>query len=160
MQNDRSLDAQRLEFAASRFLAMPLAGTIAWLVVAAGGVFAPGQAWLVLFIATGSIAYLGMALSRFTGEHFLDRTKPKNAFDSLFFHTVAMSLLVYGIAIPFFLEDRSSLPLTEGILSGLMWLPLSWIISHWSATFTPACGRPRSWPRTFSCRSSGTSCCR
>lgn len=90
---------------------------------------------MVLFVATGSIAYLGMFISRFTGEHFLDRSKPPNAFDRLFFHTVGMALLVFAIAIPFFLVDYTSLPLTVGILTGLMWLPISWLIDHWVGTF-------------------------
>ncbi len=70
-------------------------------------------------------------LSRFTGENFLDKSRPKNAFDALFMLTVLMSLLVYAIAIPFFLNDYTSLPLSVGILAGLMWMPLSWIIRHW-----------------------------
>jgi len=135
---ERSLDIQRREFAARRFLAMPLAGTVAWAVVALGGVLAPRSAWLILFIATGSIAYLGIGLSKLTGEDFLDKTRPKNAFDSLFFHTVAMSLLVYGIAIPFFMLEPTSLPLSVGILSGLMWLPVSWLLQHWIGIFHAA----------------------
>lgn len=133
---DRTLESQRSEFSRSRFLAMPLAGTITWAIVAvAGALLATPQAALALFIATGSTVYLGMFLSRFTGENFLDKSKPKNTFDSLFFHALVMSLLVYGIAIPFFLEDRTSLPLTVGILAGLMWVPLSWIIQHWIGIF-------------------------
>ncbi len=128
----RSLDLQRDEFSRRRFLAMPLAGSIAWLVAGVAGAWlAPVYAVWALFIATGSIAYLGMLLSRFTGENFLDKSRPKNAFDSLFLLTVAASLLVYAIAIPFFLRDYTSLPLSVGILTGLMWLPLSWIIRHW-----------------------------
>jgi ethanolamine transporter EutH len=72
-------------------------------------------------------------LSRFTGENFLDKQRPKNVFDGLFLHTVAMAVLVY--AIPFFQADYTSLPLTVGILSGLMWLPFSWIIGHWVSAF-------------------------
>lgn len=69
----RSLDQQREEYARRRFLAMPLAGFIAWVVAgAAGACLAPIYAVWTLFIATGCIAYLGMLLSRFTGEHFLD----------------------------------------------------------------------------------------
>lgn len=132
----RSLDEQRLEFARRRGIAMPLAGLIAWCVVGVGGLTLPKllTVWL-LFGATGSIAYLGIFVSRFTGEDFLDRSKPPNAFDSLFLHAVGMALLVYAIAIPFFLQDYSSLPLTVGVLSGLMWLPLSWIIQHWVGLF-------------------------
>ncbi|MCC6243757.1 MAG: saccharopine dehydrogenase NADP-binding domain-containing protein [Gemmatimonadaceae bacterium] len=132
----RSLDEQRAEFAARRGVAMPLAGTIAWFIVALGGLFlGPQGSSMLLFIATGSIAYLGMYLSNRTGERFLDKTRPKNVFDRLFMATVAMSLMVYAIAIPFFLTDYSSLPLTVGILSGLMWLPFAWIVRHWIGVF-------------------------
>ena len=128
---ERSLDIQRAEYSRRRLLAMPLAGTIAWSVVAAGGALLNTfQSAMLLFMATGCIVYLGIALSKLTGENFLDKTRPKNAFDALFMHTVAMSLGVYAIAIPFFMLDASSLPLTVGILTGLMWLPLSWVIRH------------------------------
>jgi len=46
-----------------------------------------------------------------------------------------MALLVYAIAVPFFRVDYTSLPLTVGILAGLMWVPLSWIIQHWVGIF-------------------------
>jgi hypothetical protein len=49
--------------------------------------------------------------------------------------TVASSFLIYAIAIPFFLLDHTSLPLSIGILTGTMWLPFSWIINHWIGTF-------------------------
>lgn len=131
-----SLDQQRESFSHRRFLAMPLAGTIAWFIVGIGSLLlSPMQTVWLLFIATGFIAYLGIFISKFTGEDFLDKTKPKNAFDSLFFHCVFMSLLVYAIAIPFFKIDYTSLPLTVGVLAGLMWLPLSWIIQHWIGIF-------------------------
>lgn len=132
----RTLDEQKREFASRRFLAMPLAGMIAWAIVGIGGAtLTPLAATMVLFIATGSIAYLGMFISRFTGENFLDRSKPANSFDRLFFLTVGMALLVFAIAIPFFLVDYTSLPLTVGILTGLMWLPTSWLIDHWVGMF-------------------------
>ncbi|WP_108423432.1 DUF7010 family protein [Flagellimonas amoyensis] len=132
----RTLEEQRLEFKNGKFLATPLAGLIAWTIVGVSGLLFPDltTVW-VLFIATGSIAYLGMFISKYTGEDFLDKQKPKNEFDTLFFYTVGQAVLVYSIAIPFFLEDYTSLPLTVGILSGLMWLPLSWIISHWVGMF-------------------------
>src|SRR5438067_1070011 len=97
----RTLDAQRREFAQRRGLAMPLAGMVAWGVVGIGGVFLPPlpEVWL-LFGATDSILFLGIFFSRFTGENFLDKQRPKNVFDSLFLHTVAMAVLVYAIAIP------------------------------------------------------------
>jgi hypothetical protein len=132
----RTLDEQRREFAQRRGLAMPLAGAVAWSIVGVAGVFLPpGPEVWVLFGATGSILFLGLFFSRFTGENFLDKQRPKNVFDGLFLHTVAMAVLVYAIAIPFFQADYTSLPLTVGILSGLMWLPFSWIIGHWVGAF-------------------------
>lgn len=132
----RSLDEQRSEFARRRFLAMPLAGLIVWTIIGISGALLPVvPAVLVLFGGAGSIVYLGMLISRFTGEHFLDRSKPKNSFDRLFFHTIAMALLVFAIAIPFFQADYTSLPLSVGILTGLMWVPFSWIIEHWVGIF-------------------------
>jgi hypothetical protein len=111
----RSLDEQRREFARGRFLAMPLAGLIAWTIIGvSGALLPPFPAVMVLFGAAGSIVYLGMFISRFTGEHFLDRSKPSNSFDRLFFHTIVMALLVFAIAIPFFQGDYTSLPLSVG----------------------------------------------
>jgi hypothetical protein len=132
----RTLDEQRREFAARRGLAMPLAGLVAWSVVGVAGVLLPpGPEVWVLFGATGSIVGIGIFFSRFTGENFLDKQRPKNVFDGLFLHSVAMALFVYAIVIPFFQADYTSLPLSVGILSGLMWLPFSWIIGHWVGTF-------------------------
>lgn len=128
----RTLEVQQAEYKRRRFLAMPLAGTIAWLATGIAGLVLPAQqAVWVLFIATGSIVYLGMFISRFTGENFLDRSKPKNTFMTLFMQTLVMSLLVYALAIPFFLTDYTSLPLTVGILTGLMWVPMTWALQHW-----------------------------
>jgi hypothetical protein len=131
-----SLDYQRQQFAERRFLAMPLAGLVAWLIIGLAGLWlpAPVVVW-VLYISTGSIAYLGILLSKFTGENFLAKNRPKNTFDRLFFLSMGMSLLVYAIALPFFRADYTSLPLSVGILAGLMWLPLSWIIEHWVGIF-------------------------
>jgi hypothetical protein len=131
-----SLDYQRQQFAERRFLAMPLAGLVAWLIIGLAGLWlpAPVVVW-VLYISTGSIAYLGILFSKFTGENFLAKNRPKNTFDRLFFLSMGMSLLVYAIALPFFQADYTSLPLSVGILAGLMWLPLSWIIEHWVGIF-------------------------
>lgn len=46
-----------------------------------------------------------------------------------------MSWLVFAIAIPFFMVEPASLPLSVGILTGLMWLPFSWMIQHWVGQF-------------------------
>src|SRR5690606_37636798 len=52
-----------------------------------------------------------------------------------FLLAVAQAVAVYSIAIPFFLVDKSSLPLTVGILTGLMWIPFSALIGHWIGFF-------------------------
>ena len=132
----RTLEAQKEEFKQKKLIASPIAGLLAWSLVAISGILFPDRVTVwVLFIATGSIVYLAMGISKFTGEDFLDRTKPSNVFDKLFFLTVLQAMLVYAIAIPFFLQDYTSLPLTVGILTGLMWIPLTWIIDHWVGLF-------------------------
>ena len=136
MTDVRTLEQQKEEFKQRKLLASPISGLIAWSAVAVSGLLFPDSitVW-VLFIATGSIVYLAMGISKLTGEDYLDKSKPKNTFDYLFFLTVAQALLVYSIAIPFFIENYTSLPLTVGILTGLMWVPLTWIIDHWVGLF-------------------------
>ena len=132
----RTLEEQRIEFSNQKFLATPLAGLIVWTIIGIVGIFFSDfvAVWSI-FIGTGSIVYLGLFLSKFTGENFLDKSKPKNEFDTLFLFTAAQAIIVYSIAIPFFLVDYSSLPMAVGILTGLMWLPFSWIIKHWVGIF-------------------------
>ncbi|MGA9270785.1 MAG: hypothetical protein WBV45_09205 [Lutimonas sp.] len=132
----RTLEEQRIDFSNRKFLATPLAGLIVWTLIGLIGIFFSKivAVWSI-FIGTGSIVYLGLFISKYTGENFLEKNKPKNEFDSLFMFTVVQAILVYSIAIPFFLLDFSSLPLSVGILTGLMWLPLSWTIKHWVGIF-------------------------
>jgi len=131
-----TLEQQRLEFATRKFLATPLSGLIAWLLVGISGLIFPDRTTVwVLFIATGCIVYLALFISKFTGENFLDETKPKNEFDQLFLFTVIQAVLIYALAIPFFMTDYTSLPLTVGILTGTMWMPFTWIIKHWVGAF-------------------------
>jgi len=131
-----SLTDERIAFSNRRFLATPLTGMLVWLAIGISGLFFPLQvAVWTLFIGTGSIAYISIIVSKFTGENFTDKSKPKNSFDTLFFYSVGMCFLVYAIAIPFFRVDLTSLPLTVGILTGLMWLPFSWIFNHWIGLF-------------------------
>ena len=131
-----SLDHQHEAFVRHKFLAMPIAGAIAWAAIGIAGALLPlnAAAW-ALFIGTGMIFSLGVVVSRFTGEDLLGRESKGNYFDTLFFHTIAMAVLVYSIAIPFFLVQPTSLPLSVGILSGLMWIPFSALIGHWVGLF-------------------------
>ncbi len=129
------LNTARENFKQRRFLNMPLAGLLTWAGVGIGGIFLESpqaKAWL-LFIATGSIVYIAMLLSNVTGDPFFH--KEKNPFDKLFFHCILMALLVYSIGIAFFIQDYRSLPVSIGILTGLMWLPFSWIVEHWVGSF-------------------------
>lgn len=133
---NRSLDAQRAEYKKRRFLAMPLAGTIIWLLIGILSLYLKDyQKVLLVYIGAGSIFYLGAFISKLTGENFMDRNKPKNEFDGLFLSSIAMALLVFSIAIPFGLQNSQAIPMAVGILTGLMWMPFSWIIQHWIGFF-------------------------
>jgi hypothetical protein len=135
MTND-ALEIHREYFKSSPFLAMPIAGTIAWAGIGVAGALLPlAQAAWALFIGTGMIFSIGLVVAQFTGEDLLGKKRPGNPFDALFMRTVVMAWLVFAIAIPFFRADPTSLPLTVGILAGLMWLPFGWIIQHWVGTF-------------------------
>jgi hypothetical protein len=135
MSPNRTLSDLRAEFGRSRFLAMPIAGTVAWTAAGVlGGIFPPGAASIALFVCTGAIFPLGLLISRFTGEDLLGRTS-QNELDRLFGLTILMANLVWGIALPFWMIEPSSLPLSAGILAGLMWVPFSWMIQHWVGLF-------------------------
>lgn len=131
-----NLDAQRDAFKARRLIATPIAGLIAWAATGiAGAMLSTEWASLALYISVGSIAYLAMLISKFTGEDFLAKDRPKNTFDRLFFYSMGSALMMFAIAIPFALIEPSSLPLSVGIMLGVMWGPLSWIIQHWVGLF-------------------------
>jgi hypothetical protein len=132
----RTLDQQLVEFRRSPFLAMPIAGTIVWTIIGVGGAFLPvGLAAWVLFLATGSTFGLGVLISRVTGEDLIGKGRDKNEFDELFFLTVVGAWLVFAVAIPFFMIEPTSLPLSVGVLAGLMWVPFSWMLGHWIGLF-------------------------
>ncbi|MEC9431005.1 MAG: hypothetical protein VX781_16595 [Pseudomonadota bacterium] len=130
------LEQQREDFKKNRFIAMPLAGTVVWALL---GISAPFVSeltitWL-LYIGTGAIFYLGAGLSYLTGERFCAKKAAKNSFDRLFFVGMIMSLMVFAIALPVAAIDHTTVPLSIGILAGLMWMPLSWAIEHWIGYF-------------------------
>ena len=131
-----SLDQQRESFKQKRFIAMPLAGTIVWSIIGINAPFLSEQAitWM-LYLGTGAIFYLGAGLSYITGERFFDKKAQKNSFDGLFYVGMIMSLLVFAIALPVAAIDHTTVPLSIGILAGLMWMPWSWIVQHWVGYF-------------------------
>jgi hypothetical protein len=128
MSPDPTLRELRAEFGRSRFLAMPVAGTIAWTVAGILGTqLREGPASLALFICAGMIFPMGILIGRLIGEDVL---KTRNELDLLFGLSILMANLVWAIAIPFWLVERSSLPLSLGVLAGLMWIPFSWMLQH------------------------------
>jgi hypothetical protein len=78
---------------------------------------------------------LAVLIGPLVGDPVIQKDRPNTEMDRLFFHAIAMANLAWAIAIPFFLVEPTSLPLTVGILAGMMWLPLSWIIEHWVGVF-------------------------
>jgi hypothetical protein len=134
MATDRSLSDMRAEFGKSPLIAMPIAGTIAWAVAGVlGGFLREGPASIALFMCTGAIFPMGVVIGRFTGEDLLGGFATE--LDKLFGMSILMANLVWAIAIPFWLVEPSSLPLSVGVLAGLMWVPLSWMIQHWVGLF-------------------------
>jgi hypothetical protein len=131
-----SLSELRAQFGRSRFLAMPIAGTIGWTVAGIIGAFAPTPvAAISLFVIGGMIFFLGVAIGRLIGDDIIGGQKKTNALDQLFILTVVMANMTWAIAIPFFMIEPTSLPLSLGVLSGAMWVPLSWMIQHWVGLF-------------------------
>ena len=130
------LEQQREDFKKNRFIAMPLAGTVVWALLGISALFVSELTitWL-LYIGTGAIFYLGAGLSYLTGERFFAKKAAKNSFDRLFFVGMIMSLMVFAIALPVAAIDHTTVPLSIGILAGLMWMPLSWAIEHWIGYF-------------------------
>jgi hypothetical protein len=136
MSSEITLHSLRTDFGRRRFLAMPIAGTIGWSIAGIlGWLLPPGPASIALFICVGMIFWLGVLLSQWLGEPIMGRKSSFTELDRLFLLTVLMANLVWAIAIPFYLIDVTSLPLTLGILSGLMWVPFSWMIQHWVGLF-------------------------
>src|SRR4051812_45761651 len=80
-----SLDTQHAEFLDNRFLAMPIAGAVAWTAIGIAGALLPITlaVWAV-FIGTGMIFYLGIGIARLTGEDLLGRQRKGNFFDQIF----------------------------------------------------------------------------
>lgn len=130
-----TLDQELAAFRQRRFLAMPLAGSVAWALVGLAGLaLDPRWHLLAVFVLTGCIAYLGMGLSKLTGEDFMAK-RHRNRFDALFMLSVGQALLAYAIAIPVAVARPDTAVFTVGMLTGFMWLPCAWLMGHWIAAF-------------------------
>jgi hypothetical protein len=134
MNTAPSLEQQRSAFCQRRFLAVPLAGAICWAVIGiASPFFDTFGATMLVYGCTGAIVYVGVGLSRLTGEPFF-RREP-NAFDRLFMVAMGTQLLVFAIAIPFAMAQPRAVTLGLGILSVLAWTTFSWITQTWIGYF-------------------------
>ena len=131
-----TLDQQLAAFRQNRFLTMPITGMIVWAGIGLVGAFLPThQAVLATYLGTGAIFYLALLVAKLTGEDILGRKRKGNFFDKIYLSIMAMSLLVFALAIPFQFQNPTSVPLTVGVLTGLMWLPFSVIAGHWVGYF-------------------------
>ncbi len=136
MSSDVTLRDLRSDYARQRHITMPIAGAIGWSVAGALGAVLPVRlASLAMFICVGMIFWLGVLIGHLVGEPIFGAKRKKSELDSLFMLTVLMAQLVFAIAIPFYLIEPTSLPLSLGILAGLMWVPFSWMIQHWVGLF-------------------------
>ena len=133
---ETSLEQQRYIFKQQRFIAMPLAGMLVWSAIGVASPFldALEMTWL-LYIGVGSIFYIGAGLSYVTGERFFSKNRTNTDFDKLFYVGMTMSLLVFAFALPVAAIDHHTVPLSLGILTGLMWMTWSWAAEHWVGYF-------------------------
>lgn len=133
---DPTLSQLRADFGRSRMLSLPIAGTVAWSAAGVLGAILPDadSASIALFLCLPTIFPLALLIGRFLGEDPFG-AKGQNELDGLFLQGLLMANLVWCIAIPFWMIEPSSLPLSAGVLAGLMWIPLSWILQHWVGLF-------------------------
>ena len=132
MPSEMSLRELSIEFDTPRRIALPIAGTIVWTIAGILGAILPtDSASIGMFICVGMAFPLGILIGRLRGENVVGKTE----LNRLMTLNVVMASLTWGIAIPFYNVDPSSLPLSLGILAGSMWVPLSWIIQHWIGVF-------------------------
>lgn len=127
----KTLDQYRQEFKQKKMLAMPIAGCFMWCLLGFLALFIDTQKMvLITFIGTGMIFYVALGIAKFTNEQLLVKKSERNPFDTLFLSTIVMSLMGYGLVIPMMQLDHTTVPLSVGIITGLMWLPLSWTLQH------------------------------
>jgi hypothetical protein len=130
------LNELRAEFGHSRLLAMPIAGAAAWSAAAVFGALLPDDEArsYALFLCMPAVFPVALIVGKIIGEDVFG-AEGRNELDQLFLLSILMANLVWAIAIPFWLIEPSSLPLSGGILAGLMWIPVSWILQHWVGIF-------------------------
>ena len=117
----------------NRFLAMPIAGAVCWGVAGVFGAVLPDhRAAVALVIACVVITPLALVIARFLDEQLVGR---RNELGRLMGSSMLMTNLFWAVAVPFWFLDPSSLALSAGIILGLQWIVLGWIIQHWIGLF-------------------------
>lgn len=122
--NTISLEQHLQNYKDRRFLAIPLAGMIVWsLLIITGSMFTLHMQTWAIYIGTGSIVYLGLGLSKLTGESVkFEGNAQRNPFDTIFLASVGMTFLTFAISIFLAIENPYALPFAIAVQSGLMWL--------------------------------------
>jgi hypothetical protein len=119
--------------AGGRFLSMPIAGAVAWSAAAISGIVLPeNRAAIALVIACVAITPMSLVFAQFLGERLVGGA---NDLGRLIGRTMLTVNLVWAVAVPFWMVEPSSLPLTAGVIMGLQWIVLGWIIQHWIGLF-------------------------
>src|SRR5690625_6322900 len=86
---DPSLDAQHAAFLDNKFLAMPIAGAVAWAAIGVVGALAPlSVAVWAVWIGTGMIFFLSLGVGRRTGEDLLRRERRPDSIEQAYLATV------------------------------------------------------------------------
>lgn len=111
-----------------RSMSMPLAGAIAWTVVAIAGSFLPLRAGnTVLILAVSAIFPLALPIAALRGEQVVSSANP---LARLMGACVLMVNLLWPLHILLFLRAPAFVPLSVGIALGLHWIVYSWIVGH------------------------------
>ncbi len=132
MTSSPTLAELRLHFARQRPIAVPIAGAICWAVAGVFGAVLPvSSASIAMFICVGMIFPLSLLVGRVVHENVMARDE----LSDLLFKSIMAASLFWAVVIPFYIVDRSSVPLTLGIIFGVPWMILGWIIRHWIGSF-------------------------
>ena len=113
---------------------MPIAGAVAWSAAAISGFFLHEDraACIALVVACLAITPMSLVIARFLGERLVGGA---NDLGRLMGRSMLMVNLFWTVAVSFWIKEPSSLPLTAGVIMGLQWIVLGWIIQHWIGFF-------------------------
>ena len=132
MTSNPTLAELRLHFSRQRPIAVPIAGAICWAVAGVFGAVLPvSSASIAMFVCVGMIFPLSLLVGRVVHENVMARDQ----LSDLLFKSIMAASLFWAVVIPFYIVDRSSVPLTLGIIFGMPWMILGWIIRHWIGAF-------------------------